>query len=185
MFVSLIIIFLFIHSFHFIFIYLSIHIFIYIYLFIPLFHYLFSYLCIYFIIYLFACLFLWWSSLCLFIYFIIYLFYLFHNLVSYLFVYFLIYWFICLFVCLFFFIEVMSDLSIEKQKNNISFRFDYTSCWSCVHKHCTRIWCTFGGVYGVCHDWQFDFDRTFTMHWHVYAQGFLPVGRGSALHNCM
>ena len=68
----------------------------------------------------------------------------------------------------------MSDLSIEKQENNISFRFDYTSCWSCVHKHCTRIWCTFEGVYGVymCHDWQFDFDRTFTMHWHVYAQGF-------------
>ena len=66
----------------------------------------------------------------------------------------------------------MSDLSIEKQENNISFRFDYTSCWSCVHKHCTRIWCTFGGVYGVCHDWQFDFDRTFAMHWHVCAQGF-------------
>ena len=44
----------------------------------------------------------------------------------------------------------MSDLSIEKQENNISFRFDYTSCWSCVHKHCTRIWCTFGGcVWGV------------------------------------
>ena len=64
----------------------------------------------------------------------------------------------------------MSDLSIEKQENNISFRFDYTSCWSCVHKHCTRIWCTLGGVYGVCHDWQFDFDRTFTMHWYMYAQ---------------
>ena len=28
----------------------------------------------------------------------------------------------------------------------------------------------FGGVSGVCHDWQFDFDRSFTMHWHVYAQ---------------
>ena len=40
----------------------------------------------------------------------------------------------------------MSDISIEKQENNISFRFDYTSCWSCVHKHCTRIWC----ILGVC-----------------------------------
>ena len=28
----------------------------------------------------------------------------------------------------------------------------------------------FGGVSGVCHDWQFDFDRSFTMYWHVYAQ---------------
>ena len=26
------------------------------------------------------------------------------------------------------------------------FRFDYTSCWNCVHKHCTRIWC----ILGVC-----------------------------------
>ena len=40
----------------------------------------------------------------------------------------------------------MSDISIEKQENNISFRFDYTSCRSCVHKHCTRIWC----ILGVC-----------------------------------
>ena len=42
-----------------------------------------------------------------------------------------------------------SDISIEKQENNISFRFDYTSCWSCVQKHCTRIWCVLGGVWGV------------------------------------
>ena len=41
---------------------------------------------------------------------------------------------------------MMSDISIEKQENNISFRFDYTSCWSCVHKHCSCIWC----ILGVC-----------------------------------
>ena len=33
-----------------------------------------------------------------------------------------------------------------KNRKIITFRFDYTSCWSCVHKHCTRIWC----ILGVC-----------------------------------
>ena len=62
----------------------------------------------------------------------------------------------------------MSDISIEKQENNISFRFDYTS------------YCTYGVFLGVCLGCamidSFTFDRTFTMHWHVYAPGFLPVG---------
>ena len=42
----------------------------------------------------------------------------------------------------------------------------------------------FGGVSGVCHDWQFDFDRTFgigILCTSVHAPAFLPVGWGSAL----
>ena len=81
----------------------------------------------------------------------------------------------------------MSDISIEKQENNI------IQIW--LHKLlklCTQTLYThmvyFGGVSGVCHDWQFDFWPYFhhAMHWHVYAPGFLlAVGWGSALHNCM
>ena len=61
-----------------------------------------------------------------------------------------------------------------KNRKTISFRFDYTSCWSCVHKHCTRIWCILGVCLGCEIIDSLTFDRTFTIHyWHVYAPGFL------------
>ena len=153
LFLSLIIIFLLIHFI----IYLSIHIFIY--LFPYFFHFLIYfiiYLCIYFIVYLFACLFLWWLSFYSFRPFHLFhnLSILFHNLVSYSFIF-------LLFIYLFIYslkhnIKVMSDISIDKQENNIIQIWLYKLLKVCTQTLYTHM-VYFGGVSGVCHDWQFDF----------------------------